>query len=57
MNEKFIHIESGKEYELMYFGKMKINQNWIECAIYNNDQEVFVREMTDFRNKFKKKKP
>ena len=45
----------GNKYELLYAGKMKVNEDWIECFIYRShkDDKIYVRSTADFVEKFK----
>lgn len=45
----------GKVYIFIREGKMQIGQTWVPCAVYTNYRgtEYFVRELVDFKEKFK----
>lgn len=44
-----------QKYSLLYQGKMKIGQVWLPCVVYqaHKDNEIYVRELNDFVEKFK----
>jgi hypothetical protein len=52
----YIHKKSGHEYSHLTFGKMQIEQNWVECVVYKDARgDIYVRAKEDWNKKFHKK--
>ena len=51
----YVHLKTKNRYFLIEEGRMKIpEKGWVDSVIYSNNKGTFVREKTDFYNKFKK---
>lgn len=51
----YVHLKTGNKYFLIEESRMKIpGEGWVDSIIYSNNKGTFVREKTDFYNKFKK---
>lgn len=50
------HIKSGRLYQVLDCGKMKVNDKWSICIIYRplyaNPITTFVRTLDDFKENF-----
>lgn len=52
---QYKHEKTGNIYTLIDNAHMRAGDKWVECVIYKNYAgAVFVREKTDFDNKFTK---
>lgn len=57
LNTEYIHYRNKKSYITLNYCKMQTNNIWLDSIIYKNEEgEIFVRELSDFENKFKEKK-
>lgn len=56
LNKKNMYEYKGNYYRVTGKGKVKIGAEWVDCIIYMlmDGHETFVREKSDFINKFKK---
>ncbi len=53
MEATYKHKSTGNQYWFIDTGIMKVNdKKWVECVIYKDEFETFVREKQDFLNKF-----
>lgn len=48
------YFYKGNTYQILHESKMKIGQVWLDCVVYQseNDKKVWVREKIDFSEKF-----
>jgi hypothetical protein len=50
MNILYTHYKNNKPYRILNAGKMQINQEWVDCVVYQDIKslEVYVREEQSF---------
>jgi hypothetical protein len=50
MNILYTHYKNNKPYRILNAGKMQINQEWVDCIVYQDIKslEVYVRESGSF---------
>ena len=56
LNQEYIHYKNGLSYTPIDFCKIQENDVWVQAVIYKTQsQELFVRSLEEFCNKFTQK--